>query len=536
MGGAVLLLAFILSACGRFNINSSKYEINWYFPEEIATLDISKSTDVQSGIAIGNSQSNLLRINDKGKPVPDLASKVEVSKDGLTYVATLRKGIKWSDGSAITAEDFVYSWKRIVNPKTASEYSKLAIESHVKNARAINNGQIKDLNALGVKAQGNKVIFNLESPSPQMHYFLAFTSFMPQKETFINKIGKKYGTNADSQLYSGPYTLSGWNGTNGNFKLKKNKHYWNAGKVKTKVINIQTIKKPDTAVQMYKRGDLDSANISNTAALYKANKANKDAINIFSAATAYMEYNQTGSNKALANKKIRQALNYATNRQAFVNTAVPTGSRPATGIVPYKLAKVGNQDLSDYVAPGYEYNINKARQLFKEGLKEINETHVTLSITSDADSPIAKSGLDYIKGSWEKSFSGLTVEEKYVPFKQRLQDSQMHNFDIMMTTWGGDYPEGSTFYALFTEDSPQNNGRFLNSAYNQAYNKATTTDILNPLKRADDYKTAEKALLDEANINPLYFSASKTLQNPNIKGLIRNSTGLNVDFTYAYKK
>ncbi len=499
-------------------------------------MDISKSTDTYSGIAIGNSGSNLLRVDDKGKLAPDLAKKVEVSKDGLTYTATLRKGIKWSDGSAITAKDFVYSWQRMVNPKTASEYSGLAVESHVKNAKAINSGDIKDLNELGVKADGNKVIFTLESPTPQMKYLLAFTSFMPQKQSFVDKVGSKYGTNAKSQIYSGPYTLSGWNGTNGSFKLKKNKYYWNADKVKIDTINFQTVKKPETAVQMYKRGELDTANISNTPALFKANKGNKDVVDVFEATTAYMQYNQTGTNKALANKKIRQALNYATNRKAYVETAIPTGSRAATGVAPYKLAKVDGKDLSKYVAPGYTYNAAKAKQLFKEGLQEIGETSVKFTVTSDADSPVAKSGLDYIKGAWEKALPGLTIEEKFVPFKQRIQDTQNQNFEIVMSLWGGDYPEGSTFYSNFTTSSPYNGGKFVNSTYDQAYEKAITMDALNPTKAAEDYKAAEKALFDEANVNPIYFRSTKSLQNPSIKGLIRSSTGLNVDFTYAYKK
>ena len=536
LGVVALASAAALAACGNGSKQSSKDEINWYFRTEINSLDISKSTDTYSGTVIGNSGSNLLRVNAKGKTVPDLAKKIEVSKDGLTYTATLRKGIKWSDGSAITAKDFVYSWQRIVNPKTASEYSNLALDSHVKNAKAINKGEIKDLNALGVKAEGNKVIFTLETPTPQMEYLLAFTSFMPQKEAFVNKVGKKYGTNSDSQLYSGPYIATGWNGTNGSYKLKKNKYYWNADKVKTKVINIQTVKKPETAVQMYKRGELDMAEISNTPALYKANKNNKDVVNIYEAVTTYFEYNQTGTNKALSNKKIRQALNYATNRKAYVDTVIPTGSRAATGIAPYKLAKVNGKDLSKEVAPGYSYDVDKAKELFKEGLQEIGQTSVKFTITSDADSPASKAGLDYIKGAWEKALPGLTIEEKFVPFKQRLQDSKAQNFDIVMTLWGGDYPEGSTFYSLFTSKSSQNNGRFSNPAYDQAYEKAVTTDALEPAKAAEDYKAAEKALFDEANINPIYFRSMKGLQNPSIKGLVRSSTGLNVDFTYAYKK
>ncbi|MCC9854740.1 peptide ABC transporter substrate-binding protein, partial [Streptococcus agalactiae] len=130
-------------------------------------MDISKNTDAYSNLAIGNSGSNLLRIDKEGKPKPDLAKKVSVSSDGLTYTATLRDNLKWSDGSKLSAEDFVYTWRRIVDPKTASEYAYLATESHLLNADKINSGDIKDLNKLGVTAKGNQVTFKLTSPCPQ---------------------------------------------------------------------------------------------------------------------------------------------------------------------------------------------------------------------------------------------------------------------------------------------------------------------------------------------------------------------------------
>lgn len=516
--------------------DSSKNAINWTIPTEINTLDISKVTDTYSSLAIGNSGANLLRVDKNGDPKPDLAKKVEVSEDGLTYTATLRDGLKWSDGSDLTAKDFVYSWQRLVDPKTASEYAYLALESNVKNAAEINEGKVTDLNELGVKADGNKVIFTLTAPSPQMLYFLSFANFMPQKEEFVTKAGDKYGTNADNQVYSGAYVVTGWNGTNNKFTLKKNKYYWNAKKVKNSAVNVQVVKKPETAVNMYKRGEVDNANISNTPSLYKANKSNKDVVDVAEAVTAYFQYNQTGKVKALSNKKIRQALNLATNRKTFVNTVVPTGSRAATGLAPYGLGKVDGKDLSKLVAPGYAYDAKKAKKLFKEGLAEIGEKKITLTITSDADSPTAKTSLDYIKGAWEKALPGLTIEQKFVPFKQRLQDQDNQNFDIVLSLWGGDYPEGSTFYGLFKTGSSQNNGGFSNKTYDKAYEEAITTNALNPEKAAENYKTAEKALYDEANINPLYFRSTESLQNPKITGLIRNTTGLNVDFTYAYKK
>ena len=159
-----------------------------------------------------------------------------------------------------------------------------------------------------------------------------------------------------------------------------------------------------------------------------------------------------------------------------------------------------------------------------------------MTITADSDAPVAKAAVDYIKETWENTLSGLTVEEKFVTFKQRLEDTKNQNFDVALVLWGGDYPECSTFYGLFTTNSSYNYGKFSNADYDAAYQKAITTDALDPAAAADDYKAAEKALYDNALYNPIYFRSGKGLQNPDLKGLVRSSTGLSVDFTYAYKE
>ena len=538
LGAVALTSTAVLVACGGSkSSDSDKSVINWSIPTEINTLDLSKNTDTYSSIAIGNSGSNLLRLDGKGGTELDLAKKVDVSEDGLTYTATLRDGLKWSDGSDLTAEDFVYSWQRIVDPKTASEYAYLATESHLENADKINSGEETDLSKLGVKADGNKVIFTLTSPTPQFMDYLAFTNFMPQKKELVEKLGKDYGTNSKSQVYSGPYKVEGWNRSNTKFKLVKNDKYWNAKNVKTETVNIQVIKKPDTAVQMYKQGDLDAANISATSAIYNANKKNKDIVTVPEATTAYMVYNQTGRVKALANENIRKALNLATDREGIVKAAVDTGSKPATALVPTGLAALTTgEDLAKYVAPGYAYDAKEAKKLFEAGLKELGEDKLTITVTSDADSPAAKNTLDYLKSTWESALPGLTVEEKFVPFKQRLEDTKTQNFDVAVALWGGDYPEGSTFYGLFTSDAAYNYGKFKSAEYDEAYNNAITKNALDKDAAAENYKTAEKVLYDHAYYNPLYFRSTESLQNPNLKGLIRNSTGLQTHFTHAYKK
>lgn len=512
---------------------SSSDTLKFSFPTEIQTLDISKNTDTYSGTIIGNTGSNLLRVNAKGKAVPELAKSVKVSKDGLTYTATLRSGLKWSDGSKLTAKDFVYSWQRIVNPKTASQYAYLT--SGVKNADDIVAGKAK-VSTLGVTSKGNVITFKLERPMPQFKYLLTFANFMPQKQSFVEKQGKKYGTTSAKQLYSGPYKFEGWNGTNNSFKLVKNDNYWDAKNVKTKEIDYSVVKKAETAVQLYKQGKLDRASIS-TPELYAANKSNKDTVKAPEATTAYIEYNQTGKNKYLSNTKIRQALNLATNRKELVDQVTSGVSTPATGLAPEGLAKTASgEDLAKYVAPGYKYDTKEAAKLFAEGLKEVGETSMTLTITSDADSATAKTTLDYLQGSLQKALPGLKVEEKFVPFKQRLQDAQTQNFDAIVSLWGGDYPEGSTFYDLFKDGASYNDGQFKNSAYTAAVEKAETTDALNDSARDSDYKAAEAALYKEANFNPLYFRSGYSLARSNVKGVIINTTGLNMDLKYAYRK
>ena len=533
---AVVVVVGGTRAAGLWGGSSSGNSKNLSFqlPTPIQTLDISKNTDTYSGAIIGNSGSNLMRVDSKGKAQLELAKSVKVSDDGLKYTVVLKNGLKWSDGSKLTAQDFVYSWQRIVDPKTASQYAYLA--SGVKNADKIAAGKA-DVDTLGVTAKGNTITFDLERPLPQFEYLLTFSNFMPQKQSFVTKEGKKYATTAATSLYSGPYKVEGWNGTNNSFKLIKNDNYWDAKNIKTKQIDVQVVQKPETAVQLYKQGKIDRVSIANTPELYKANKNDKDVSKAPEATTAYLQYNQTGKNKFLANAKIREALNLATNRKELTDQVTAGISTPATGLAPEGLAKTASgEDLAKFVAPGYKFDPKKAATLFQEGLKEVGESQATITVTSDADSPAAKSTLDYLQGSWEKALPGLKINQKFVPFSQRIKDSQTQNFDIVVSLWGGDYPEGSTYYDIFKTDASNNNGQFKNEAYDAAVKQAESTDALKASARDNDYKMAEAALLKDSNFNPLYFRAGYALQNPKVTGIVLNSTGLNQDWKLAVKK
>ncbi|CAH1855286.1 peptide ABC transporter substrate-binding protein [Convivina intestini] len=533
---AVLVVAGGTRAAGWWGVDKSKDKttLNYGLQSEIQTLDLSKGTDQYSNTIAGNTGSNLLRMDANGKPAPDLAKSIDVSEDGKTYTAHLRSGLKWSDGSSLTAKDFVYSWQRIVDPKTASQYAYLA--SGVQNADDIMAGK-KPVSDLGVSADGDTITFKLDNPMPQFESLLTFANFMPQKQSLVEKQGSKYGTTAEKQLYSGPYKLEGWNGTNNKFKMVKNDNYWDAKNVKTKTVNWQVVKKPETMVELYKKGEIDRAGIYTSPEIYKANKNNKDVTKVPQAASTYLEYNQTGKNKFLANDKIRQALNMATNRAEATKQASGGIFDTATGLVSRNLTKAADgQDLAAFVNPGYEYDKDKASQLFAEGLKEVGETKMDVTLLGDADTPITKNYVDYLKQAWESNLKGISVTEKFVPFKQRIQDQQNQNFDIVLNNWNGDYPDGSTFYDLFKSPTAGNNdGQFKNQTYIDAITKADGSDANDPVARSNDFKTAEAALKDQANINPLGSWNAYYLVRPNVKNVVMNSTGLPIDLTHAYR-
>ncbi|MGQ2226567.1 peptide ABC transporter substrate-binding protein [Fructobacillus fructosus] len=537
---AVVVVAAVAGgtkAAGWWGLNpsSDKNTLNYAMSADVQTLDTSKATDQYSNLVLGNTESNLLRVNSKGEPAPDLAKSYKVSDDGLTYTVELRSGLKWSDGSKLTAKDVVYSWQRMVNPKTASQYSYLA--SGVLNADDIMAGK-KDVSELGVSASGNTITFKLDHAMPQFKYLLAFANFAPQKESVVNKEGDKYGTTADKQIYSGAYKFEGWNGTNGKFKMVKNDNYWDAKNVKTKTVNWQVVKNADTALKLYKQGKIDRVSISNTPEMYAANKNNKDAKSVAVAAATYLEYNQA-NNAFLKNQKIRQALNLATNRTEMASQATGGTRDAAVSLVSKGLTKTtSGEDLAAYVKPGYTYDKKKAQQLFKEGLAEVNQGKMKITLETDADSVISKNTVDYIKQAWESTFgSDIEVTEKVVPFKQRLKDSQNGDFDVVVTNWNGDYQDGSTFYDLFaSKDAGYNDGKFTNEAYFAAVKKADTTDATNAEARQQDFKDAEKALMDDANINPLYSWKATSLVRSNVTGDVTSPVGLTLDLTYAHRK
>ncbi|HEY0221828.1 peptide ABC transporter substrate-binding protein [Lactovum miscens] len=513
-------------------------------PAAIQTLDQSLVTDSYSNIVIGNTESGLVRtINNK--PVLDLAKSIDVSSDGLTYTITLRDGLKWSNGDALTAKDFVYSWQRAVDPKTASEYEYMM--TYVKNADEINSGKITDLSQLGIKADSDtKLTVTLKSPASFFKQVLALSVYFPEDQKVVEQYGKEYATSSDKTVYSGPFMFkqgqkNGWSGSNKTYDLVKNPGYWNAKNVIAKGINLQVVTDATQSWNLYKTGKIDATSIASPA-LYKAHKKDKGVVNVPLSENHYLEFNQSGkgtssdiASKALQNINIRKAIILATNRQGLINAVTPV-NKVAYSFTPINSGLAPNGKDFSVVAKQsiYKYDTTQAKKYWKQGLQELGVSKLNLSLEIDSDSATGKDSASFLKKNFEADLPGLTVTLKLVPFAQRLQDSTNGNFDIVGTLWGADYQEPSTYLNLFVAGSQQNNGKFVNADFQAAMDKAAGQDATNPTKQYDDYKAAEKALADKANVDPIEMYAGASEQNAKLKGLVRNAVGTTLDFSKTY--
>ncbi|MBJ7617541.1 peptide ABC transporter substrate-binding protein [Weissella confusa] len=533
---ALLSTALILgSTVAPLTADAAKYKtINWTEGADLGTMDPSKSTAAVDFDALQATGDGLYRNDKSGKPALALAESVEKSEDGLSLTFKLRSGLQWANGDALTAHNFVYGWQRTNDPKTASQYAYLF--SGIKNADAIQSGENTDLSSLGVTAVDDTTLeVQLEKPMPQLESVLTMAPFYPQNQKFVEKVGKKYGTAAKYTLASGPYILKDWTGSNNKYSLVKNSKYYDAAVVKTPKVVVQTIKDQNTGYNLYKSGKVDFTNLSPDQV--KASKKNKAYKVIPQASTFYMEFNQKKV-KALANEKIRQAISYSIDRKTLSDKILTGTATPATTFTSTKLAvdPNTNEDFAKAaeVKGAIAYDKTKAKKLFKEGMKEAGVKKLTLQMVTD-DTDGAKRTAQFLQSQMEM-LDGLKIDIKTVPFKQRLALSQEKKFDLVITAWGADYGDPSTFLDLYTKDSSFNNGSWDNAQYNELMQAAKTTDVNDDKKRYDDYKQAEQIIDKEVGVAPLYYRSYATLFRTSVKGVVMNPAGAPYDWKWAYKK
>lgn len=536
-GIVTVSVGLLLAACGNNNASTAeKNTLNLSTTAPLDTIDISKSTGFGQ---TGNVFESFYRLGKKGKPTAGLAKSGSVSKDGKTWTFKLRDA-KWSNGDPITAQDFVYSWRRSLNPKTASPYSYLF--SGVKNADAVAKGKMKP-SAVGISAPNKQtVIVKLNRPIAYFKVLMAYPLFGPQNEKVVNKYGKKYATKAQYQVYSGPFKIKGWNGTNDTWSFVKNNDYWDKKVVKLDKINYQVVKSNNTGYQMYQQGKLDLTPLSSEQV--KNLKSNKDFTQYSYSLVRFLLYNFKDKNavnrKALNNKNIRLALSLSIDRDIVTKKVLGNGSTLPTGFVATDLAKnpTNGQDFAkeQAVKNTVDYNPALAKKYWKQGLKEIGESSLTFNILASNDESDSDQLTQYLQSQWTKELRGIKVNITNVPEKSSDSRAQEGNFDIYLSHWGGDFNDPMTFMQIPMTGTSYNYGKWSDANYDNLVRKAGNQDANDPATRWNDLVSAAKIVNKNQAITPIYQQTTAYLQKPRVHGLIHNTAGTQWSYKYAYVK
>ncbi|MBU6049355.1 peptide ABC transporter substrate-binding protein [Lactobacillus delbrueckii] len=531
--GLLTASALVLAACGQQKSSQSqtKQVLNWTESAQISTQDPSLTTDSTSFQALLNTQEGLYRLDKKQKPQLALAKSAKVTDGGKTYTFVLRDA-KWSNGQAITANDFVYSYRRSLNPKTKSSMAFYLYQ--IVNAEAINAGK-KPVSSLGVKALSkNKLQIKLVRPVSYFKLLLAFPLFFPENQQFIEKVGSKYGTAAKYTISSGPFKLTKWTGSNKQFTLVKNQNYWDKKNVKLDKVNETISETSSTAYNLYQAGKLDETYL--TGEQVKANKGKSTFYDQPASAIQRLELNRKKV-KAFNNFNIRRALSLAIDRESLAKV-LSDGSVAAKGFVP---SGMGNNPTTGeafyketYVKEAVSYNLKEAKKYLAKGYKELGIKSLNLNLTvSDTDS--AKQVGEFLQSKLGE-LPGVKITVTILPYTTLISRQSAGNYQLTINNWQAILGDPINFLDVFEKDSSYNTSGFASSKYDQLLNEAENVYGNKPVQRWKRLVAAEKLLMNEQGTIPLIQTAKPQLVQSYVKNVSYNPLGIPYDFKLVYIK
>ncbi len=549
---AALTMAFSCVSCGGSSTESSgsnegtqasaseggSSALNVMLETPVESLDPQVATDGTSFEVIADYTDGLMQMDADGKPVNALCESYEVSADGLTYTFKIRSDAKWSNGTPVTANDFVFGWRRAVDPDLASEYNYMLSDiGQIVNAAEIIEGK-KDKSELGVTAvDDNTLEVKLNVPVSYFLSLMYFPTFYPVNEEFFNSCGGNFATSPSTVLSNGAFKIESYEPSATSFSLVKNDDYYDSGKVKLSGINYQVIQDSQQALMNYQTGALDTTLLNGEQV-----DQVKDDPEFRAIGAGYLWYvspNIAGVPE-LANKNIRYALSFAIDRASITDNVLKDGSLPTYTAVPPQFAT--GPDGSDFSADQTKFSeyckfdSAAAADFWSKGLSELGVDSVNFDMVVDADDAPQKVA-QVLKEQWETTLPGLTVNIVIEPKKQRVQDMHDGNFQLGLTRWGPDYADPMTYLGMWVSGTPNNFGKWDNAEYNAIIDECTTgalcTDANGRWTRMYD---AEKIALEEAVIFPLYTQSNAEMLSSKVKGIEFHPIALNRVYKNAVKE
>lgn len=504
-------------------------DLNIMLETPVQSLDPQQATDGTSFEVIADYTDGLMQMDADGQAVPAIAESYDLSDDGLTYTFHLREDANWSNGEPVTAADFVFAWQRAVDPAVASEYAYMLSDiGQVKNAAEIIAGTM-DKSELGVTAVDDKTLeVQLNVPVSYFLSLMYFPTYYPVNQAFFESCGDTFATSPETTLSNGAFILDSYEPAATAFHLTKNADYYDADKVQLAGLNYQVIQDSQQALMSYQTGDLDLTLVNGEQV-----DQVKDDPEFKTIGAGYLWYVSPNMAEVpeLANLNIRLAMTHAINRVAITEDVLKDGSAPTYTAVPMQFA--AGPDGSDFSGDQTKFadvcadDAAKAAEYWTAGLSELGISKLTLDMVVDADDAPQKVA-QVLKEQWETTLPGLTVNLVIEPKKQRVEDMQNGNFQLGLTRWGPDYADPMTYLGMWITDNSNNYGLWSNTEYDAIIAECTTGDLCTDAEgRWARLYDAEKIVMDEAVIFPLYTQCNAEMMSSKVTGVEFHPVALN---------
>lgn len=497
---------------------------------EVESLDPQVATDGTSFEVIANYTDGLTQMDADGAAVPAIAESWDVSEDGTVYTFHLRQDANWSNGEPVTADDFIFAWQRAVDPALASEYSYMLSDiGQVKNAAAIIAGEM-DKSELGVKAIDSKTLeVTLEVPVSYFLSLMYFPTFYPVNQAFFEGLADgTFGTSPETVLSNGAFVLTSYEPAALSFSLTKNPDYYDADKVQLDGLNYQVIKDSQQAYMSYQNGDLDIVMLSGD----QVEQVEGDPELTITGA-GYLWYLTLNMAKvpALDNQNMRLALSNAVNRASIVGDVVKDGSVATYTAVPPQFA--AGPDGSDFSADQTMFSdvcaddAAKAAEYYEAAKAELGTDTFEFELLVE-DQTETQNVAAVIKDQVEKALPGVTLNIKVEPKKQRVADIQDGNYEVCLTRWGPDYADPMTYLNMWVTDCDNNYGLWSDAEFDAIIADCTTGAYITDAEaRWNAMYDAEKIVMDQAVIVPLYTKANANMIKTGVEGIEFHPVALN---------
>ena len=497
---------------------------------EVESLDPQVATDGTSFEVIANYTDGLTQMDADGAAIPAIAESWDVSEDGTVYTFHLREDANWSNGEPVTADDFVFAWQRAVDPALASEYNYMLSDiGQVKNAAAIIAGEM-DKSELGVKAIDSKTLeVTLEVPVSYFLSLMYFPTFYPVNQAFFEGLADgTFGTSPETVLSNGAFVLTSYEPAALSFSLTKNPDYYDADKVQLDGLNYQVIKDSQQAYMSYQNGDLDIVMLSGD----QVEQVEGDPELTITGA-GYLWYLTLNMAKvpALDNQNMRLALSNAVNRASIVGDVVKDGSVATYTAVPPQFA--AGPDGSDFSADQTMFSdvcaddAAKAAEYYEAAKAELGTDTFEFDLLVE-DQTETQNVAAVIKDQVEKALPGVTLNIKVEPKKQRVADIQDGNYDVCLTRWGPDYADPMTYLNMWITGCSNNYGLWSDAEYDAIIADCTTGAYITDAEaRWNAMYDAEKIVMDQAVIVPLYTKANANMIKTGVEGIEFHPVALN---------